>query len=656
MLFRQVRLSNVGLYRDNQTLDFSRDRARPVTLIGGRNGAGKTTLLNAIPLVLYGNRAKALIGAAAYPEYLNKLVHKGSSKASIALEFDRREGGKASRYVIEREWSRSATGKATDTLYVSVNDKPRSDLEANWPEFVEGIMPLSVSGLAIFDGEKIEALADVGNSADVLRTSLYGLLGLDLVERLQRDLAEYRRKAAHQALPNQRAMAAGLRQAEDRLAVALADADGVQSELRAAERSLELSEAELAVATERLQEAGGDRVAARDHLHAELAAAESNTELSQRRLEALVAGDLPLLLVRPLLAQVVGMGERSQAASEAELLLVRMKERDERLVREVTSQPGIFSSAAADALEQLLAADRQHYEVDHSGGFDVDLGAMSTSRHLVGDVGTDLRAEAADLVAKINSSVVVAALARRTLESVPTGDAFEEIVRSVAEAEARIRSSKADVTVALDRVAEADRKVVAAQREVDRLASEVLEAGVGDADSVRIGREIDRAEITLANFSARIIERNIGRITENVTRSLQALLRKEGLISRLSINPGSLEISLFGRDRQPLDPKRLSAGERQMLATAVLWGLSRSTGRTLPTVIDTPVGRLDRSHRTNMVTRYFPSAARQVVLLSTDEEIVGNYLGQLEPHIGCSYLLDYDEADDATEIREGYFS
>ena len=56
------------------------------------------------------------------------------------------------------------------------------------------------------------------------------------------------------------------------------------------------------------------------------------------------------------------------------------------------------------------------------------------------------------------------------------------------------------------------------------------------------------------------------------------------------------------------------------------------------------------------MTRYFPSASRQVVLLSTDEEIVGDYLAQLEPHVGCRYLLDYDEESDATAIKEGYFA
>lgn len=656
MLLRQVRLSDVGLYQGNQTLDFSREKGRPVTLVGGKNGAGKTTLLNAIPLVLYGNRAKSIIGAPAYPEHLNKLIHSGASSASIALEFDRREGGKASRYVIERQWSRSANGKATDSLYVTVNDKPRNDLEANWPEFVEGIMPLSVSGLAMFDGEKIEALADVGNSADVLRTSLYGLLGLDLVERLQRDLAEYRRKAAHASLPNQKVLGPSLRQAEDRLGVALDDLEVLQADLRTSERALDAAESDLAAANENLEAAGGNRASAREQLHAELAAAESSTESALRRLEGMVAGDLPLLMVRPLLGHVVAMGERSQQASEAQLLLVRMKERDERLVRQLRKSSHKVSTDAADAFIQLLEADRQTYEVTHAGGFDVEDTAMAAARQLVGEGGDDLAGEADGLVAAINESTVVAALARQSLDSVPTGDAFEEIVRAVATAEAAVRAAGTEVAVARERVAEGDRRVVAAQREVDRLASEVLEAGVGDADSARISREVDRAEATLANFSARIVERHIGRITDNISRSLQALLRKEGLVTRLTIDPASLEISLFGRGNKQLDPARLSAGERQMLATAVLWGLSRSTGRTLPTVIDTPVGRLDRSHRTNLVTRYFPSASRQVVLLSTDEEIVGDYLTQLDPHIGKSYLLDYDEAEDSTSIKEGYFA
>ena len=655
MLLRSVHLSEVGLYGGEQTVEFSCERDRPVTLIGGRNGTGKTTLLNAIQLALYGNRAKGMLGVSAYPEYLQALIHKRAPKASVALEFQRREAGRPVTYLIEREWSRSSTGKALDSLYVTLDGKPRPDLESNWAEFVEGVMPLSVSGLAIFDGEKIEALADFGSSTEVLRTALYGLLGLDLVDRLQRDLVDYRRRVAHQAMPAANQLAAKLKQAEDQLAVVLADADATQSAAHAAEREVELALADVASVREQLAGAGGDAFGNREKLHAELLAAEAETQSDTRRLESIVAGDLPLLLVRDLLERVVEVGERTQAAQEAALLLGRIKERDERLIARAIDDPRRFPPETATHLAALLAEDRALYEGHHDIAYEVSGHALNAARELLGDAGTEIVDDATTLLAGIAAATVAAELARRSLQSVPAGEVIADIVRSTAEAEARLRSAEAERDAALERRAEAKRRVAAAQREVDRLATEVLEAGVASADTTRIGREIDRAEGTLNRFASGVVARQVDRISSNITKSLHALLRKEGLISRVSIDPSTLRITLYGRDRCELDATRLSAGERQMLATAVLWGLSRSTGRNLPTVIDTPVGRLDRSHRTNLVDRYFPQASRQMVLLSTDEEIVGRYLKRLEPHVGRRYLLEYNETSESTRVKEGYF-
>jgi DNA sulfur modification protein DndD len=655
VLLRSVRLSEVGLYGGDQTVEFSCDRERPVTLIGGRNGTGKTTLLNAIQLALYGNRAKSMLGVSAYPEYLQGLIHKKASKASVALEFQRREAGRPVRYLVEREWTRSSTGKALDSLFVTLDGKPRPDLEANWAEFVEGVLPLSVSGLAIFDGEKIEALADVETSAEVLRTALYGLLGLDLVDRLQRDLVDYRRRVAHQQAPAANDLAAKLKQAEDQLAVALADSDAAQSAAHAAEREVELAASGLDTVREQLAAAGGDIFRNREKLHNELRAAELDAQSNTRRLEALVAGDLPLLLAAPVLSRVVEMGERTQAAKEAALLLERMRERDDRLLTRALDDPRRFPADTTEHFAALLAEDRALYEGHHDVSYDVTPLALSAAQHLLGDGGEDLIEEAAALLADIAAASVSAELTRRSLQSVPADEMIEETVRATAEAEARLRVAEANRAVAAERRADAVRRVASAQREVDRLATEVLEAGAASSDTARISREIDRAEGTLNRFASGVVARHIERISSNITKSLQSLLRKDGLISRVSIDPATLRLTLYGRDRRELDAARLSAGERQMLATAVLWGLSRSTGRNLPTVIDTPVGRLDRSHRTNLVDRYFPMASRQMVLLSTDEEIVGRYFKRLEPHVGRRYLLEYNEDAESTRIKEGYF-
>ena len=99
---------------------------------------------------------------------------------------------------------------------------------------------------------------------------------------------------------------------------------------------------------------------------------------------------------------------------------------------------------------------------------------------------------------------------------------------------------------------------------------------------------------------------------------------------------------------------KLSAGERQLLAVSVLWALARASGRKLPTIIDTPLGRLDSNHRQSFVENYFPFAADQVVLLSTDEEVVGHYYETMKPFIANEYLLEYDEESQSSPIHLGY--
>jgi DNA sulfur modification protein DndD len=89
---------------------------------------------------------------------------------------------------------------------------------------------------------------------------------------------------------------------------------------------------------------------------------------------------------------------------------------------------------------------------------------------------------------------------------------------------------------------------------------------------------------------------------------------------------------------------------------AMLWGLARVAGRSLPTIIDTPLGRLDGIHRLTVVDRYFPNASDQVILLSTDKEIDAELAGRLEPAIGRRYQLVFDEELQSTVIESGYFA
>jgi DNA sulfur modification protein DndD len=194
-----------------------------------------------------------------------------------------------------------------------------------------------------------------------------------------------------------------------------------------------------------------------------------------------------------------------------------------------------------------------------------------------------------------------------------------------------------------------------AEARLNKMSEEESDAQLADDDRLRMLKHSQKARNTLSRFRTEIVKRHAATIESLMLESFQKLLRKADLVTGLTINPETFEATLYGRDHKPLPFDRLSAGERQLLATSMLWGLARASGRPVPTVIDTPLGRLDSNHRTNLVERYFPNASHQVLLLSTDEEIVGDYLKSLEPYISQAFLLAHDGSTGGTSIQKGYF-
>ena len=156
--------------------------------------------------------------------------------------------------------------------------------------------------------------------------------------------------------------------------------------------------------------------------------------------------------------------------------------------------------------------------------------------------------------------------------------------------------------------------------------------------------QLVRGRETLAKFEDAIRTKHLATLEKLILEGFQQLLRKKSFIQSISIDPNNflLTIKVIGEGDVP--SSKLSAGERQLLAVAVLWALAKASGRKLPTVIDTPLGRLDSKHRTEFVNNYFPNAGAQVILLSTDEEIVGTYYRSIKKHTAHQYLVEYDEA------------
>ena len=204
--------------------------------------------------------------------------------------------------------------------------------------------------------------------------------------------------------------------------------------------------------------------------------------------------------------------------------------------------------------------------------------------------------------------------------------------------EARLRPATAKLVSAQNKMEDAERNF-RGMREVEKKLRRALEA----RESVKKFMEIST-------------ERKLAQVSELITDAFLRLVGKVSLIQSIRITSPSLELTLTNPDGNVIESDHLSHGERQILAYAVLWGLSKASGRPLPTVIDTPMGRLDEKHRMNLAENYFHQASHQVVILSTDTEIHGKFLDAMKPGIGKMYSLEFNEKTKSTQVIEGYFA
>ena len=682
MFLRSLQLCNFGPYRGQHQLTFSTDSDRPITLIGGKNGAGKTTIIEALLVAMYGPRARHRLGFDNYPAFLNALIHKGEQTAGVTLEFTDDTSGSEEHYLVSRCWDLVVGDHASrikESLSVHIDNERAENFsnEKMWSEHMDQILPLSIAGLVIFDGEKIEELATPKAAAAALRDYVEGLLGLDLVERLGRDLTTFQsRTAKGVVLEDNGELTAELETAQQIL-------DGTQTSVVRSRTNYETAaeahgryRAKLEEAQENFTAVGGELFDRRKELTDQASAAKNDMTEATIAAQRLAVGASPLLLVRPLLTIVSEVGERAQETELQQLLLANHKERDERIIEQLENfeapetKPSPFrfkflhSDDSAeqqhqrftDVVRKLLTDDRQTYERSYEPPFSVTSEGTRLAADLAGVGGEQLLEEIAEALEVLRIANQSVDDSEQLADSVPDNESMRAVIQELGEITRQTAEAEVEMTTSSTKLHEDETKYERSQRDFERIAIRVLESESANRDQIRIGREVLKAQKVLDRFRAKITAKSISGIRANILESLKALYRKESLVDDVKIDPETYQVTLLDQQGLGVAQDRLSAGERQLLATGQLWGLSKSTSRKLPTVIDTPVGRLDSSHRTHLVERYFPKASSQVVLLSTDEEIVGRYQTVLEPYVGKSYLLDYETDTNSSRIIEGYFT
>ena len=676
MIFHQLTLKDFGLFGGKQTFSLTPriryKKRRPVILIGGKNGAGKTTILEAVRLCLYGARSLGnRVSRRAYHEYLASTIHHSQAtllqpkEASVALAFEHVHSGEKDHYHIKRRWETRQNIKEPirESLIIHKNNELLSDFEAeHWQDFLNELIPIGLSQLFFFDGEKIQGLAEDTSSHTFLADSIKSLLGVDLVERLHSDLKIYLNRSKRDTETDE--LSQEINFAEQELRNLETELNCVKEKKAALDAQIGEVKIQITYQEEQIVKEGGSYARRREKLKTEQARLNQSISDLEKQIQEACSELLPFALAASLCEQL-----RIRLITEAEIEAwdsthKTLKERNRELLEQLEGDE--FWESMPESSPKSFLRDSIHSRITNllmeqlqqpkalKDTCRIHSLSPPESRQLLNWIHSCL-SEIPERFHKLNQQFEESNRQLQQVESdlgrIPSDEVLEPLMKKLLNLhqqlgvlQKQVKDEEANIQSLQYRHGEVERKL------------EKLNKSQQD-------RETDRQRTQLVTGVQSILETYSSQLTHAKVEALQVavmdcfnqLCRKHGLVNRIEIDSRTFAVTLYDRQDQSISKAKLSAGEKQIYAISILWGLAKTSGRPLPMIIDTPLGRLDSDHRHHLIEGYFPYASHQVVVLSTDTEFDQQNFKMLSPHVSHAYHLVYDQIKGNTNAKERYF-
>ena len=656
MIFRELKLTNFGIYNGEHIINLvtdSNNRTKSIILIGALNGSGKTTILDAIQLALYGNSAvqsSRLNGA--YPAYLESLINSESNPkevTGIQLTIQIQKHQKTEVIRINRNWKKNKKG-ISELFNVKVNGELDTFSTNNWDDVVEEIIPKGIAHLFFFDGEKIEKLASPNEAAKIIETGLNSLLGLDLVDRLKSDLEIIERKRKR-----------NLFKKEDKIKV-----NKIESELKEQQEETSKIYQKMAILKnkiDRLLKEKNELDAKYIKIGGELYDTQSdirkNKELHEKDLKELknqanifLSKSAPLILVNDLLKQAIEKSEMEDSLKKFKLLSDKIEDRDKKLIDHLKKNQ--VDSNVIKSINKYLRDDRKKHNEKKEDILFLEIEKRIFSK-ITKEYLNNISSESVDILNKSNEISQKIYHANQKLNAVPEKEQVASIISKLNKNESKL-SLLYQEKEKLEKSYNIYRELLnRKQIELEKAFELNIENELIQEKAERVLLHIGKVKNTLSIFRCQVAEKHLYMLERMILDSFVQLIRKPNFVVSIKIEPLTFNLKLFDKKNNEMEASKLSAGERQLLSISILWGLAKTSGRPLPTIIDTPLGRLDTKHRENLIKYYFSNASHQVILLSTDTEIDQNYYKKLRSKINKTYKINFDEKLKSSIIEQGYF-
>ena len=686
MLIESITLNNYRLYEGENVIQFHFDEAKNVHLICGENGFGKTTLLHSLLWCLFGrfvgdvpvsgqetnssyaamqkeilnqNAAKrfeekvtpeivALIKKNGYTNDYEEI--KKDSVYSVAICFA--EVGIPSipcqKIVVARSYDSLLQKEDVEILIDGVKNELTDEIG---PEvFINDfILNKDIAKLFFFDSEEIVSLADTGTIAErrKLSKAYEEVLGIRKYEELRSNLEglrlRYRKKSKDIGLKDEleklEAEREGVSNELTKLSDSLTEIETTLTNLREqdGQLQLQLSREGNSVKTEELQ-----RVKAviekckKDDI-------EMKSVLKQFIDYApfAISGQLFARAYELAKADHEAIANNNTATAQNSVLDALSKE-----MKGLLDKMPVNKNSKKDAHTQLEAIIEKY----RGRACDRDIQVTLTDDEFAeveavyNSLTTTYRIEFEALAEAYRKNKITLERNVKRLSNIQSKES-DEVIKGLRDnknkIEAEIKANEEKLRLGHIRTGELQLTIESYDKKIKELSRKI---SVDDADEAK-DKLASELITELDTFLLSLKKNKKSSLELRIKNTLNTLMHKEDFISHVEVELDSdtMDINLFSSDDNVINKNMLSKGEKQLYATSILKALVDESGIQFPVFIDGPLQKFDKSHSSKIISEFYPSISKQVILFPLlHKELTETEYKTLQPFVESATLIVND--------------
>lgn len=666
MLFKKIIFDNYKTYYGTQQVDLyippevKEKEGKNIILIGGLNGAGKTTILKAIKDVLYGKRE---ISDSEYKKVFSNVINntfydEGGRECSVSLVLETDSG---EEWTIKVKWFFNAYKTMTlDEREVVVKAPgaymPKKTLVESIEHYnrtIDKIMPYYASPFFIFDGEEVKEIIIRQEQAE-MKEAIHKITGMNSYKQLIEDLESLKTNLESKIVKAQKgSQVHSLKTHFEEVQASLTE---LEAKKKNTIHKIKQHEEKINILRKKRNEIFSQNSRSREEIVKRQGRLTSEIEQSKKDLDSLLKESIiPIILKN----KIIELKKQLKLESDA---------RNTKLVKQASLKPyhqfmeSLLNIPISPALttEQIEQINKIGEDIWINQN-DIKLSPENEIKELHDISFKDYQtlqnyqtkdrqsiSNSINRIEKLEQDIEATELELRNApefkDTAEENEKIDNLTKIVGQLTLQLRSINNKIQRELDTKTSITNKLTR------------LSGNEGDLGQLKEQLQNTKAVITALNrYIVEVTTLKANYIKEEFSKMLLKLFRKQDEFGKIEFDINTFTVRLYNDKFQEISINERSAGEMQMISSALIWALIKVSDLSLPVVIDTPLGRLDSHHRNQLINHYYNELSNQVIILSTDTEITDDYIKVMKANSYRQYMLDYNEEKKYTLIREGYF-